>query len=892
MNEEVLRKLYNNGSQYFSLPDFETFKTDMQDETQLTKFRESMSKHFSIPDIETFKSDIGFNAGKQQGVQTAAATAAPVTPEEPQQPTTFQQPSPLLEQEPPKPSPLLDQELPIGVAAPKTEKDILFERDKGKMLSAADPKAFTPEDYATKKTNEEISRTLIANNVEKDFFLFNDEEGLLEDLQNAFGALVPGESEKLLDELKDVDFKYTDSILGRIQKYYPEELGTLSQSASRQLQAGYEKPMNSYQEDVILNTVVGGNFDEDVLRWTRTRQGVDGEPGAFMSAIGGAKSSEEIVSQAIKNLHDNKDINSYTKLRSIYDQLDESSESSLRKNTELFLGQYEKDLIMNPIKQYVDSVDLDSYTKKSTESPELVIDQSKINPEDFISGFESLSRADKEIARQRLSNSLSNKLESETVNDIASNEEGYKELFGIIGDKMQAQLENYSDLYASSQEELNAAANSINDKYEVQLFNKRNKLDKAFENRNDELVELYQSGGLSDKEYDDQFNKLNSEYKTSFDSLVDNLNKEYKNEINSSVLPIEQKYKDGLNKEIQSLYKDYKLTPEEQKKYSEIYEKAREKLNENRLRYLIPEGSSPDASISALSGFYQSFKNEIGRQLADAAVSTGSKDLGEYARGLENRYQLPKYDAGEAPFSIRAGKIASSVPSFAATALTTGALQKVTSPLMKLGMPGKVAGIAINLIGGALTGGATETAQMMSTTRRNAINTGKTTEEANKLADEIFDAQVANFYIYGLDALPFMKGAFKGINKVIPNRYIAGATKIGVGAGFESVTETFQETVQTAFETQIEESFKTTGVASYKDFEDNVNLNLIKETFLEVYPSTMLMGGGSQALTISKDEVDIWKEAAKNPKNIQRAIDVASITQSVDSKEALNQKVM
>jgi len=820
--------------------------------------------------------------GKPEGVQTAAVAAAPVTPEEPQQPTTFQRPSPLLE-----------QESPIGVAAPKTEKDILFERDKGKMLSAADPKAFTPEDYATKKTNEDIARKYIKDNESNALWAFNDEEGLLENLQNAFGVLAPGESGKLLDELKDVDFKYTDSILGRIQKYYPEELGTLSQSASRQLQAGYEKPMNSYQEDVILNTVVGGDFDEDVLRWTRTRQAVDGEPGAFISAIGGAKSSEEIVSQAIKNLHDNKDISSYTKLRSIYNQLDESSESSLRKNTELFLDQYEKDLTINPIKKYVGSADLDSYTKKSTTSDELIIDQSKINPEDFIPGYENLSSSEKENVKNLLSSELINKLEGKTINDVVSKQEGYEELFGKIGDKMQAQLENSSDLYASSQEELNAAANSINDKYEVQLFNKRNKLDKAFENRNNELVELYQSGGLSDKEYDDQFNKLNSEYKTSFDSLVDNLNKEYKNEINSSVLPIEQKYKDGLNKEIQSLYKDYKLTPEEQKEYSEIYEKAREKLNEDRVRYLIPEGSSPDASISALSGFYQPLKTGIGTMIADMASEVGNEGLGEYGRGLENRYQLPEYAAGEAPFSMRLGKgIASSLPSFVATAAGTGALQKVTRPLMKMGTLGKAAGLGINLLGGGLVGGATETAQMMAATRREAINRGRTTEEANKLADEIFDAQVANFYIYGLDALPFMKGAFKGINKIIPNRYIAGATKIGVGAGFESVTETGQETVQTAFETQIEESFKTTGVASYKDFEDNVNLNLIKETFLEVYPSTMLMGGGSQALTISKDEVDIWKEAAKNPKNIQRAIDVASITQSVDSKKALNQKVM
>ena len=832
--------------------------------------------------------------GKPEGVQTAAATAAPVTPEEPQQPTTFQQPSPLLE-----------QELPIGVAAPKEElieRDILFERDKGKPLSAVDPKAFDPEDYDAKQTNTENAKKLVRNNITQlkknvitwgDISLFDDEEGLVDDLQEVFGALVPGESEKLLDELKDIDFDNTDAVLNSISKYYPEELSTLSQSSSRQPQLGYEKPMNAYQEDIIQNTVVDDSFEEDYEQWMKTRFGAGGEPGAFMEALGKPKSSQEIVSQAIKNLHENKDLKSFQILRSVRNNLDESSEYALIKNTELFLKQYGDDLTINPIKDYVESVDLDSYTKKSTESSELIIDQSKVNPEDIIPGFEDLSSTSQESVRDFLSTQLTNKLESEKINDIASKQEDYEEFYDKIGDKIQNQLKNNSDLFAKSEEEFNAAKNALDDKYTTQFFNKQNKLFNVFSDRLIDLQRSYENGELSFEEFNNQANKLDSEYEEAFNALKTNIDKEYKNEGESVSLSIEQKYSDELNKEIQSLYNEYKLTPEEQKAYSDIYKKAREKLNEDRARYLIPEGLSPDASISALSGFYQSFKNEMGRQLSDLAVSTGSKDLGEYARGLENRYQLPKYGAGEAPFSMRAGKgIATSLPSLLVTAAGTRKLQKYTAPLSKFGTPGKIAAVGINLVGGALAGGATETAQMMASTRRQAIGSGKTVEEADKLADEVFNAQVANFYIYGLDALPFMKGAFKGINKVIPNRYIAGATKIGVGAGFEGVTETFQETVQTAFETQIDKSFNEIGVASYKDFEDNINLNLIKETFLEVYPSTMLMGGGSQALMMTKDEVDIWKEAAKNPKNIQNAIDAARITQGVDSQKALSQKVM
>ena len=59
MDEEILRKLHEDGLEYFNLPDFETFKVEMQDGVKLDQFRTDMSEYYDMPDIETFKIDLG-----------------------------------------------------------------------------------------------------------------------------------------------------------------------------------------------------------------------------------------------------------------------------------------------------------------------------------------------------------------------------------------------------------------------------------------------------------------------------------------------------------------------------------------------------------------------------------------------------------------------------------------------------------------------------------------------------------------------------------------------------------------------------------------------------------------------------------------------------------------
>lgn len=76
-----LRRLYQNGLKYFSLPDFDTFQQDMKDEEKRRRFYTNMQEAYSLPDFDTFSTDIG--------AVTPAPVATPVNAQ-PQQPTTVQ----------------------------------------------------------------------------------------------------------------------------------------------------------------------------------------------------------------------------------------------------------------------------------------------------------------------------------------------------------------------------------------------------------------------------------------------------------------------------------------------------------------------------------------------------------------------------------------------------------------------------------------------------------------------------------------------------------------------------------------------------------------------------------------------------------------------------------
>jgi len=70
MPEGKLRKLYDNVSKEYDLPDFQTFNNDMLDETKRKKFYEAVSKDYELPDYDTFTSDMGLKKNEQPNLPT------------------------------------------------------------------------------------------------------------------------------------------------------------------------------------------------------------------------------------------------------------------------------------------------------------------------------------------------------------------------------------------------------------------------------------------------------------------------------------------------------------------------------------------------------------------------------------------------------------------------------------------------------------------------------------------------------------------------------------------------------------------------------------------------------------------------------------------------------
>lgn len=84
---DILRKVYQNASKHFSLPDFDTFQQDMMDEKKRRSAYEKLQSTYDLPDFDTFSHDIGAvapptpaqpTAQAQPQQQTVTPTAQPI----------------------------------------------------------------------------------------------------------------------------------------------------------------------------------------------------------------------------------------------------------------------------------------------------------------------------------------------------------------------------------------------------------------------------------------------------------------------------------------------------------------------------------------------------------------------------------------------------------------------------------------------------------------------------------------------------------------------------------------------------------------------------------------------------------------------------------------------
>jgi hypothetical protein len=157
------------------------------------------------------------------------------------------------------------------------------------------------------------------------------------------------------------------------------------------------------------------------------------------------------------------------------------------------------------------------------------------------------------------------------------------------------------------------------------------------------------------------------------------------------------------------------------------------------------------------------------------------------------------------------------------------------------------------LLATGAVGWGMETATMTGNMYNQTLKEGGSITQARNNAQEMYDAQVSNMYLYTLDGLPFVG---KALNRIgLSSKLATGATRVITGGAIETGTETAQEIVQGAQEQAI------SARGQYENYSDFITPDYAMKTFLEVAP-TFLLGGGGQLMSMSR-ESKLGKRAAK-----------------------------
>jgi len=205
---------------------------------------------------------------------------------------------------------------------------------------------------------------------------------------------------------------------------------------------------------------------------------------------------------------------------------------------------------------------------------------------------------------------------------------------------------------------------------------------------------------------------------------------------------------------------------------------------------------------------------------------------------------------------------------------------KSVGRLMGSAAPGLIAATAAGATTGGLgviptlavvatTGWISESASIAGNVERRILEETGSPLKASEGANAAWSGQIKNIWTYALDGIPFIGRASK----------LGGPLgRVVLSGGVESVTETVQETFQTAQEEQIMASVRSGGKITEEGFFEKITPKLIKSTALEVAPGSYFMGGGSRFLT----EMSL--------KDKQRQI-VSGLTAEINNSIKLNREI-
>ena len=424
-----------------------------------------------------------------------------------------------------------------------------------------------------------------------------------------------------------------------------------------------------------------------------------------------------------------------------------------------------------------------------------------------------------------------------------------QERYGMSVDDYASSIAND---YKQTQESLSRQYKALEDRY-APFINEKNEFTGS--------PEMYQEYNAALEQLNNANAASNELYKTQFESLVSQNTKD--------VASINNKYNRRFNRQQQEIFNAYKseyaekaegISPMLQERYQKAYGRALEKAMKEDQRFKDTKARmgaefwfGPNAGELISSGYVNtsSYISGLANNLKSLSRAMGSD--GEFWE------QVAKdTDAGDVELNgfkdwINPAKLTKSI-SYTLGGMTPGLLASFGT-----GGVGAYAGagtLATTLAAGTAGWGVESATIVQDAYDQKFKETGSATK-AEDAASKSLKGQVMLMPMYALEMVPFFGDLATKLGKIGLDNM---AARFAVGGATETVAEMGQEYPQQLFEQAIADD------KDLSDAFDYASVKGFKDTFVNVAPTTLLLGGVGAALDIKTSKEDMARSLAMKVK--------------------------
>ena len=476
----------------------------------------------------------------------------------------------------------------------------------------------------------------------------------------------------------------------------------------------------------------------------------------------------------------------------------------------------------------------------------------------------------RQIAYERILNEAEEYERTKKIKEKIESDTETQDIFSKYKTEALSEFESTNDDGIKYRAELVSTVDSINNNVQSRL----NKLVLDYNSDVDlykqELISQVQQGIITNKEANKQLKDYNTQLYSELESSNNLVIENNKKDIEEVSKEYYKKIEGGFSK----FLLDNPMDPSDVEKLQASMKKIYEEVDEGEFAYLKEKENLQSllfgGTTSLVASFGKTYTAELGRAIASKGTFFNQPWMTELGDEMMTSFSVADErvedwsDLANVPAVVKSvGRLAGS----ATTSIAVGAIASTATA--GLGTIPAMAAVAT-------ASGLAESVDMVGGIKRDIIRETGSLLKGEQGAEAMWKAQMGNWWTYLFDGLPYVGKALRGIS--------SKAAKIGVVGLESSITETIQETRQTAQEQKIMESVMSGEEISARGFGELITPGLVKSTFLEVAPGSFFLGASGRAVT------EFRMDGQAN-QIVRELIDNAALNGVDENKSFIKQKI-